>query len=496
MTETSKPEILLVEDSRELAVVYEAYLNKQSYGLTIAENGKDALKNITESLPQVILLDLQLPDMSGMEILEYINHHHLPVLVIVITAHGTVDTAVDAMRCGAFDFITKPIDAERLIVTVRNAIEHQRLNNVIDTYKETFQRDHYHGFIGGSLSMQATYRIIDSAAPSAATLFITGESGTGKELAAEAIHKQSPRNEKPFIAINCAAIPKDLIESELFGHVKGAFTGAVSNRHGAVMSANGGTLFLDEVCEMEFAMQSKLLRFLQTKSFQKIGSDRLEKVDVRIICATNRNPLDEVKEGRFREDLYYRLHVVPLHLPPLRDREADVILIANKLLEQYSQEEGKQFTHFAPETEVILQNFDWPGNVRELQNVIRNIVVLNVGGVVQPDMLPFDNENLNKKIYARSERGSCNHVNKDHLNDKGETIALAEGSDQPDSIKPLSIVEKDYIERAIVLCGNNIPKAAAMLDVSASTLYRKRQAWEEVDGIRAAHLSRSELNSE
>jgi len=496
MTKTSKPEILLVEDSKELSVVYQAYLHKQSYGLTIVENGKDALKNIADSLPQVILLDLQLPDMGGMEILEYINNQHLPVLVIVITAHGTVDTAVEAMRYGAFDFITKPFDANRLIVTVKNAMEHQRLNNVIDNYKETFQRDHYHDFIGSSLGMQATYQIIDSVASSAATVFITGESGTGKELAAEAIHQQSPRKDKPFIAVNCAAIPKDLIESELFGHVKGAFTGAISNRQGAAMLANGGTLFLDEVCEMEFAMQSKLLRFLQTKTLQKVGSDRLEEVDIRIVCATNRNILEEVSQGRFREDLYYRLHVVPLHLPPLRDREADVILIAKKLLEKYSHEEGKQFTHFAPETEAILQKFDWPGNVRELQNVIRNIVVLNVGGVVQPDMLPFDNENLNKKIYVSSERGSCNHVNKDHLNDKGETIALAEGSDQPDSIKPLSIVEKDYIERAIVLCGNNIPKAAAMLDVSASTLYRKRQAWEEVDGLRAAHLSRSELNSE
>ena len=493
MTETSKPEILLVEDSKELAVVYEAYLRKQSYGLAIVGNGKDALKNITESLPQVMLLDLQLPDMSGMEILEYINDHQLPVLVIVITAHGTVDTAVEAMRCGAFDFITKPVDAERLIVTVRNAIEHQRLNNVIDTYKETFQRDHYHDFIGSSLSMQATYHIIDSAAPSAATVFITGESGTGKELAAEAIHRQSPRKDKPFIAINCAAIPKDLIESELFGHVKGAFTGAISSRHGAVMLADGGTLFLDEVCEMEFAMQSKLLRFLQTQKFQKVGSDRLEQVDVRIVCATNRNPLEEVREGRFREDLYYRLHVVPLHLPPLRDRERDVIQIAEKLLEKYSHEESKQFNHFAPETEVILQNFAWPGNVRELQNVIRNIVVLNAGGVVHPGMLPFDIENLNKKRYAGSGTGSCNPVNEGHLNDKGESTVLAERVDQPKSIRPLSVVEKEYIERAIVLCGDNIPKAAAMLDVSASTIYRKRQAWEEVDGLQATHLSRSEL---
>lgn len=483
MTKTSKSEILLVEDSKELAVVYEAYLKKQSYGLTIVENGKDALKNIDESLPQVILLDLQLPDMSGMEILEYINNEQLPVLVIVMTAHGTVDIAVDAMRHGAFDFITKPFDANRLIVTVRNAIEHQRLNNVIDIYKEAFQRDHYHSFIGGSLSMQATYRIIDSASPSAATVFITGESGTGKELAAEAIHKQSPRKDKPFIAINCAAIPKDLIESELFGHVKGAFTGAISNRHGAVMSANGGTLFLDEVCEMEVAMQSKLLRFLQTKTFQKVGSDRLEEVDIRIVCATNRDPLKEVREGRFREDLYYRLHVVPLHLPPLRDRETDVILIAEKMLEQYSHEEGKQFTHFAPETGEMLQNYDWPGNVRELQNVIRNIVVLNVGVVVQPAMLPFDIDNPNKKINASNDRVSGDQVYEELSNDNGSTVALVEMSDQPETIKPLSIVEKDYIERAIVLCGNNIPKAAAMLDVSASTIYRKRQVWDGKDAL-------------
>ena len=274
-------------------------------------------------------------------------------------------------------------------MTSRNALERQKLQNLVATYRdEVGGRSRYHGFIGSAPIMQPIYRIIDSAASSKATVFITGESGTGKEVCAEAIHKASARRNKPFVAINCGAIPKDLIESEIFGHVQGAFTGATKDRDGAASRAHEGTLFLDELCEMEMNMQTKLLRFLQTSSFTKLGGAKLEKVDVRILCATNRDPMREVEEGRFREDLYYRLHVIPIHLPPLRDRDDDAIEIATVLLTQYAKEEGKQFKGFAADVEAMIRAYHWPGNIRQLQNVIRNVVVLNDGEYVTADMAP------------------------------------------------------------------------------------------------------------
>jgi len=304
-----------------------------------------------------------------------------------------------------------------------------------------------------------------AAAPSKATVFITGESGTGKEVCAEAIHAQGTRAEHPFIALNCAAIPHDLMESEIFGHIKGAFTGASAERKGAASLANGGTLFLDEIGEMDLDLQTKLLRFIQTGSFQKVGGSNLEKVDVRFICATNRDPLEDIAAGRFREDLYYRLHVVPLHLPPLRERGDDIIEIAQHFLITYAQEEGKGFTTFTPEVEVILRRYNWPGNVRQLQNVIRNIVVLHDEKSVTLAHLPAPlNTSLNKLEIS-------------HL---AQPLQQTETIDnlKHTPIKPLASVERDVIERAIKICDGNIPKAAALLEVSPSTIYRKKQGWE------------------
>ncbi len=312
----SKPRVLLVEDTRSLAVVYEQYLAQDGYEVQLADCGQQALAQLLASPPPVVLLDLELPDMSGMDILQQITERQLPCSVVVITAHGSVDVAVEAMRFGAFDFLTKPFDGKRLCATARNALKHQQLSSLVAQYRENFERSSFAGFIGASMAMQAVYRIIESAAPSKATVFITGESGTGKEVCAEAIHQCSPRRDQPFIALNCAAIPHDLMESEIFGHVKGSFTGAQGDRKGAASLADGGTLFLDEICEMDLDLQSKLLRFIQTGTLQRVGSGKLETVDVRFVCATNRDPLVEVKAGRFREDLYYRLHVIPLALPP------------------------------------------------------------------------------------------------------------------------------------------------------------------------------------
>ncbi len=458
----STSRILLVEDTLSLAVVYQQYLRQEGYEVVMADCGQQALEILQSQNVHLILLDLELPDMDGMTILRQVTEQQLPCAVVVITAHGSADIAVEAMRCGAFDFLTKPFDSKRLCATARNALQHQQLSSLVAHYKENFERNSFAGFIGASMPMQAVYRIIESAAPSKATVFITGESGTGKEVCAEAIHKSSPRREHPFVALNCAAIPHDLMESEIFGHVKGSFTGAVGDRKGAASLADGGTLFLDEICEMDLDLQSKLLRFIQTGSFQKVGSGKMESVDVRFVCATNRDPLAEVKAGRFREDLYYRLHVIPLTLPPLRERGEDILLLARELLSRYAREEGRRFTDFSPEAVRLLLDYPWPGNVRELQNVIRNTVVLNDGERVEVTMLP----------PPLSNRGAIQMPPADN------PIAVTAEA-QPQPVRPLWIVEKEAIEHAIRQCDGNIPKAAALLEISPSTIYRKKQAWED-----------------
>ena len=456
--------ILLVEDSPSLAVVYQEYLREQDYQVVHVDTGKAALEAIAAEIPDAILLDLQLPDMNGRDILDEVNARALPTAVIVITAHGSVDVAVEVMQAGAFDFVEKPFTADRLFVTLDNALKRQDLEEIVDLYR----RDHFHEFVGASLPMQSVYQIISSAATSKATVFVSGESGTGKEVCAHAIHNESPRREKPFVALNCAAIPRDLMESEIFGHTRGAFTGAVSAREGAAARADGGTLFLDEICEMDMDLQSKLLRFIQTSSFQKVGSNTLQSVDVRFVCATNRNPMEEVRAGRFREDLYYRLHVIPVELPPLREREEDVILIARYLLETYTREENKHFERFAPETESILRNFDWPGNVRQLQNVIRNIVVLNNQDIVTPAMLPPPLNEVSASAAAPAAQGGA----------EAGDIPAAAGTTSTAAIQPLWQIERRVIEQTIEHCDGNVPKAAALLEISPSTIYRKRQQWE------------------
>lgn len=433
------------------------------------KNGKDGLIRLIQSPPDLLLLDLNLPDMDGMDILRYVKDNDLPTEVIVITAYGSVDVAVDTMQNGAFDFLVKPFDAKRLMVTVNNAFERGSLTQQIATYRESFDRHHYEGFIGESLPMQSIYRIIDSAAGSNATVFVTGESGTGKEVCASAIHRRSPRHGNPFIALNCGAIPRDLMEIEIFGHVKGAFTGAQSNREGAARQAHGGTLFLDEICEMDLDLQTKLLRFIQTGTFQMVGGSKQEQVDVRFVCATNRDPWQEVCEGRFREDLYYRLHVIPVQLPPLRARETDIKLLMTSFLTQYSQEERKSFKGFTADALSLMMAYDWPGNVRQLQNVVRNIVVLNDDTNVQVSMIPAP---VNQVRASTMTMGSGS-------TDRESTGSFVAGEVEPtlSQIKPLWQVEKEAIEQAITLCDGNIPKAAAILDVSASTIYRKREKW-------------------
>ena len=461
-----KPLILLVEDTLSLAAIYREYLSNEPVDVRAVATGKDARASIQASPPDLVLLDLKLPDMDGSEILDWIIEQGFPTAVIVISAHGSVDIAVEMIRKGAADFLEKPFDANRLCTTVRNTLKHTRLEQLVDDLQLGLERTNFHKFIGNSLPMQTVYRIIDAASPSKATVFITGESGTGKEVCAEAIHASGPRADKPFIALNCGAIPGELMESEIFGHTKGAFTGAAADRKGAATLADTGTLFLDEIGEMNIDLQTKLLRFIQTGSFQRVGSSKTETVDIRFICATNKDPLAEVAAGRFREDLYYRLHVIPVHLPPLRERDQDILELARHFLFRFAGEEGKRFSRFSPEVEVILASYAWPGNVRQLQNVIRNIVVLHDHDEVLKEHLPAPIDTSLSDIDVASRTQEIRR------------IAAAPESSPPTDIRPLAEVEKEAIEQAINLCDGNIPRAAALLEVSPSTIYRKKLAWE------------------
>lgn len=465
----SEYRVLIVEDVLSLAETYAAFLKGAGISSVISASGEDALDQLAAVQFDAVVLDVNLPGITGQQVMRVMRERGIPAEVIVITADGSINLAVDVMRNGATDFLVKPFNAERFRVTVRNAIERKRLSSAILTIKEEFGLNNVGGFIGDSLPMQAVYRTLKSAAPSSATVFVTGESGTGKELCAEALHRMSKRAKGPLITLNCAAIPTDLLESEIFGHVKGAFTGATSERNGAALQADGGTLFLDEICEMDLSLQSKMLRFLQTKQVQRLGEDRLRASDVRIVCATNRNPQAEVAAGRFREDLFYRLHVIPLEMPPLRQRGGDIIQIANSFLLSFAKEDQKSFREFAPETISALLEYGWPGNVRQLQNVIRNMVVLNDGDAVLESMMPTE------LLIDRPPASAPNVPDASPLRfllDKS-----VRKTEQKQDVKPLEEVIRETVEAAIGVCAGSIPRAAAALDVSPSTLYRRIEGW-------------------
>ncbi|GAA0791740.1 MULTISPECIES: sigma-54-dependent transcriptional regulator [Pseudomonadati] len=480
--------VILVEDSMSLGALYTEYLCSEGADVTLVQFGADAIKEIDRQPPDLLILDIKLPDMSGMDILLQVQQSHPEMTVIMITAHGTIDIAVDAMRSGAFDFLVKPFDSKRLAITVRNAMKQRQLVKLVSQYENSLPKANYQGFIGESLAMQTVYKTIDCVASSKASVFIFGESGTGKEVCAQAIHNAGNRKTNPFIALNCASIPKDLIESQIFGHTKGAFTGAVSQRDGAATQADGGTLFLDEICEMDLELQSKLLRFIQTGEFRRVGGSKDEKVDVRFVSATNKDPWQQVQDGLFREDLYYRLHVIPIELPPLNQRGKDILLIANKLLGQYAKEEGKPFKGFNYAAQKVLSEYHWPGNVRQLQNVIRQIVVLNDAAEVDVSMLPARIVN-NGKVSAAAPISThpklVEQVNQTTITAHDNAAVILHETDTTieQVIEPLWKTEKRTIESAIDLCEGNIPKAAAMLDISPSTIYRKKQSWDEMEQV-------------
>ena len=474
----SPADVLIVEDSASLRKIYTEYLKSESIVVDVAASLKDAREKLNERTYPLILLDVKLPDGDGFEILKELTEADSPSLIVVMTAHGSIGRAVDAMRLGAYDFLEKPFDSRRLKSTAKAALA-QAANLVERAPQESDQKiKQFHSFVGASDSMQDVYELIKKAAPSKASVFITGESGTGKELCAEALHRQSVRSDGPFIALNCAAIPKDLMESEIFGHLKGSFTGATANREGAASMANGGTLFLDEIGEMSFDLQTKLLRFIQTGIVQKVGSNKDEVVDVRFVCATNREPLEEVRAGRFREDLYYRLHVIPISMPALRDRDDDIMLIATNFLKRFSREEAKQYDGFSPAAESIFRQYSWPGNVRELQNVVRNIVVLNQGGIIDVKQLPPPLDSFSAQVAPPVKAAPKTRRRRSKANSGLLATTLAD-------VRPMAEIEKLFIENAIALCDGNVPKAAALLELSPSTIYRKKIAWDAENAVKA-----------
>ncbi len=475
--------VLLVEDTRSLASLYEAYLTKAGFTVACAFDAETALESFAKLRPRIVLLDLVLPDQDGLTVLRKIHADRPGVKVVVITANGSINRAVEAMREGAFDFLVKPFDERRLIGAVENALtligQETKAGGPGDPAElaEIDMAEGFQGFIGTSPAMRRIYGMVQSIARSTATVFITGESGTGKEICAQAIHDLSVRHKGPFVPVNCGAIPRDLLESELFGHLRGSFTGAVLDKRGAAAVADGGTLFLDEICEMDLALQTKLLRFLQTSMIQPVGATEAHKVDVRIVCATNRDPAEEVRAGRFREDLYYRLHVVPIQLPPLRAREGDVIEIAEVLLQRFSEEEGRQFQRLSEGARAVFRHYAWPGNVRELQNILRNVVVLNDAEEVTLEMLP---ESLARAAAALAERPAPREAPAEPA---PAPAPAPEGPIDRDAALhslvgvSLADLERRFIEATIDACDGSIPKAARLLDVSPSTLYRKRDAW-------------------
>ena len=482
MTEDpTRPAILLIEDTQSLQMLYRAVLTGDGYQVIAASTAAEGWRKFSAQPVQAVLLDLVLPDRDGLGLMQDMLTQRPDINVVVMTAHGSVKKAVDAMRAGAHDFLVKPFDEPRLLSAIANAVGSGPPPPKRSTAAakptapraplnpETAQATAGASFIGSSEPMRRIHQKIGSVARSMATVFITGESGTGKDLCALAVHAASPRAGGPFIALNCGAIPQDLLESEVFGHMKGSFTGAISDKPGAATAADGGTLFLDEICEMAPALQTKLLRFLQTSTVVPVGATKPRKVNVRIVCATNRDPLEAVRRGEFREDLYYRLYVVPIHMPPLRDRPEDALEIAEAALARFAEEEGKRFDGFAPEVRSLFRALPWPGNVRQVLNVIRNIVVLQDGGRVELSMLP--------DLLAETQSGQTAPAPALTPVAQSGTLSLDELIGQP-----LATIERRVIEATLARHGGSVPRAARVLDLSPSTLYRKIEAWGKSGG--------------
>ena len=383
-----KDKILVADDEQSMREFLDIMLKKEGYKVSLASNGEEVAKLVDNDLFDLVLLDIRMPKLDGISALKKIKSNAPETIVIMITAYASADTAIKAMKEGAYDYITKPFKVEEIKLIIKNALEKKNLQKENILLKQVVRdRFHFGNIIGQSPKMVALYDLLEKVSPTKTNILITGESGTGKELVAKAIHYNSPRKEKPFVTLNCGAIPESLIESELFGHMKGAFTDAIATKKGLFEVADEGTIFLDEISELPLLMQVKLLRVLQDKEFKRVGGTEDIRVDVRIIAATNKDLEEAVKEKRFREDLFYRLNVIQIKLPPLRDRKEDIQTLANHFLKKYSQELSKAISKISPEALQILLNYEYPGNVRELQNIIERAVALEGSQELTPHNL-------------------------------------------------------------------------------------------------------------
>lgn len=385
--------ILVVDDEESVLSLLEATLTKMGYKITTARDGFEALDQIKEKLFDVIVLDLKMPKMDGLDVLHAVKEINPDLLVIIMTAYGSIRTAVDAMKEGAYDYFTKPFDLDEMRIVVKKAVDTQQLKKENKYLQERLEKRFGFGnIIGVSEKIQRVYALMERVIASDVTVLLKGETGTGKELVARTIHYNSARKKGPYIRINCAAIPESLLESELFGHEKGSFTGASTQREGKFESGHQGTVFLDEIGDMSLATQAKILRVLQEYEFERVGGKETIKVDVRIIAATNKDLLKAIEQKKFRQDLYYRLNVVPIFLPPLRERREDIPLLAEHFLKEASQETQKKIEKISPQAMKRLIEYDWPGNIRELRNVIQRAIILSDGESILPDLLFFESE--------------------------------------------------------------------------------------------------------
>lgn len=380
-------EILIVDDEESIGDALKQVFEYEGHKVRVARNGPDAMALVGDSPPDVTFLDVKMPGVDGLEVLERIRSKDSQALVIMISGHGTIDTAVEATRKGAYDFLEKPLDTDRLLVTLRNALELKGLSASVERLLS--QVESRHEMVGSSFQIRRVLERTERVGTTDARVLITGENGTGKELVARAIHRLSSRRERPFVEVNCAAIPSELIESELFGHIKGSFTGAVADRAGKFEQAHGGTLFLDEIGDMSLAAQAKVLRALEQGVVTRVGSSKAIQVDVRVVAATNKDVEVEIREGRFREDLYYRLNVVPIEIPPLRDRREDIPMLVRHFLDLLEKTDRITPREISPAALDRLQALDWPGNVRELRNTVERLLILSSGPVIGAEDVEF-----------------------------------------------------------------------------------------------------------
>ena len=455
--------VLVVDDEQSMREFLEIMLTQDGYEVGLASNGKEALKAFRNQEPELVITDVRMSGMSGLDLIREIRSLNPAALIIAITAYASADDAIRAVKEGAYDYISKPFQVEDLRVIIRNALETRRLRKENIDLKKIIENEHRFGdIVGKSERMMETFNLISRVAQSTAGVLIVGESGTGKEIIAKEIHQRSPRADKPFVTINCSAIPENLLESELFGHVKGSFTGAVANKPGLVESAHNGTVFLDEIGEIPLAVQAKLLRFLQEKEFRRVGGNQDQHVDVRVIAATNKNLEREMEKGLFREDLYYRLNVIRIHIPPLREREEDIPLLVDHFLKKFSCIQNKKIDKVSSLAMRVLCSYSYPGNVRELENIIERCVTLEQSERLNAETLP------NRLVRKSDGDGRLPNVE-----------IPPEGMDLNQALEE---VERSLISRAMELTGENRARTAELLGISSRSLrYRRVKLGMEAD---------------